>query len=235
METEREKVIRLLAQLRSRTVERGCTEAEAMQAAEKAAALMAEYQLTSGDVEICQEDFTNLRSGSSAVRSRIWAQIAAATNTAPIFRESMGVPVVTYVGAEPGPSIAVYLHQVCDRAIDREAAEFRKTGWYRKRRTLKAKKQATSDFTMGMVRSMGARLQVLFASTISDEQREAAQAELDRRWPDAETTKPAGASGRYYDAAAAGVAAGGRVTLAHGVAGSKAAVLAIGVLGGEVK
>jgi len=222
METEREKVLRLLAQLRSRTVARGCTEAEAMAAAEKAASLMTEYQLTPGDVEIGQEDFTNLRSGSSAVRSRMWGHIAAATNTATIFRYSMGVPVVTYVGAEPGPSIAIYLHQVCDRAIDREATEFRKTGWYRKRRTLKAKKQATADFTMGMVRSMGSRLHELFASTISAERQKAAEVERDRRWPDSQTAKPAGASGRYYDAAAAGVAAGGRVTLAHGVNGSSA-------------
>jgi len=227
MESDRQKTVRLLAQLRSRTVARGCTEAEAMAAAEKAAALMVEYDLTDGDVEIAQEDYTSPRSGGTAVRSRIWGQIAAATNTACILRASMGIPVVTYVGSEPGPTVAVYLHQVIDRAIDRECAEFRKTAWYRKRRTLKAKKHATADFTMGMVRSMGRRLQELFASTISEDRRAAAMVERDRRWPDAETTRPAAGAGRYYDAAAAGAAAGGRVTLAHGVSGG-VAPLAIG-------
>lgn len=225
--TKREKVIKLLAQLRARTVSRGCTEAEAMAAAERAAELMAEYDLTTGDIEITQEDFTNPRTGFSSVRAQMWPHIAYVTNTALIYRPLLGVPVVTYVGAEPGPSIAVYLHQVTSRALDRELADFRKTAWYKKRRTLKAKKQATADFTNGMVRSMARRLEELFSSTISDERRAEAKAERDRRWPDSQTASPAQASGRYYDAAAAGAAAGGRVPLAHGVTRS-AAPLQIG-------
>lgn len=44
--------IRRIRSLLEKTVENGCTEAEAMLAAEKAADLMAEYELTLTDIEL---------------------------------------------------------------------------------------------------------------------------------------------------------------------------------------
>lgn len=202
------------------TTANGCTEAEAMSAAAKAAKLMAEMGLRPGDIEMDQDDI-GVNTGWGSLRGNLWQTIAICTNTATILRSKDGRQVVTYVGAEPGPEVATYLHLVTDRAIDRELKTFRATTWYKRRRTLKAKRDASASFTQGMVVRIANRLFDLFETSSSVEAIEAARAERDARFPKgksvvARTTE----TSRYWQAQRLGHAAGNDVTLAHGVGGA---------------
>lgn len=193
-----------------------------MGAATKAAALMAKHGLTDADIEMAHEDIRTRHGGGQAVRTRLWGAIGVCTNTAVQLREVDREPVVTYVGREPGPQIAVYLHQVTERSIDREISQFRATTWYKRRRTLKAKRQATADFTLTMVRRLQSRLLDLFEATISEEALLEAGAERDRRLGAGDPIKRKPVVGRYYHAALAGRDAGNGVALSHGVASTEA-------------
>lgn len=209
------------------TTANGCTEAEAMAAAAKAAKLMAEMGLRPGDIEMDQDDI-GVGTGLGSVRAQLWGAIALCTNSAPILRMKDGHQVMTYVGSEPGPEIATYLHLVTDRAIDRELRTFRATTWYKRRGTLRAKRAATASFTEGMVTRLSNRLHDLFATSLSEEAIEQARAERDARFPGsrqapARTMAPS----RYWQARAKGYAAGDDVTLARGV-GEEADTVMIG-------
>jgi hypothetical protein len=208
------------------TTANGCTEAEAMSAAARAADLMAKEGLRPGEIEMDQDDIAT-RQGWGAVRSSLWNAIANCTNTAPITRWSAGRQVMTYVGREPGPEVATYLHFVTQRAIDRELKLFRATTWYKRRRTRKAKAQATADFTIGMVGRLQQKLRQLFASTSSGPALLEARAELDARFPDASDVATKPVDQKYWEASMRGREAGDGVALSHGVAGT-AAPLAIG-------
>jgi len=207
------------------TTANGCTEAEAMSAAAKAATLMAEMGLRIGDIEMDQDDI-GVATGWGSIRSTLWGVIGVCANSAPILRHHEGRQVLTYVGREPGPEVATYLHLVTDRAIDRELKTFRATTWYKRRRTLRAKRQATADFTDAMVIRLGNRLFDLFEGSQSDQALDEAQAERDSRFSNSKTSASrAVASGRYWQARQKGHAAGDDVTLAHGVAGGAAALM----------
>jgi hypothetical protein len=209
------------------TTANGCTEAEAMSAATKAAKLMAEMGLRLGDIEMDQDDI-GVASGFGSVRSKLWGVIGTCLNVAPILRYTDGITVMTYVGREPGPEVATYLHHVTDRAIDRELKAFRATTWYKRRRTLKAKRAATASFTDGMVDRLAHRIWELFETSRSDEALLEASAERDSRFPSAsDVAVRAAAPSRYWQARQKGFEVGGNINLAHGVNGGGAAPLAI--------
>jgi Protein of unknown function (DUF2786) len=198
------------------TTANGCTEAEAMAAAEKAARLMTELGLEVGDFEM-DESHHPVSAGWGSVRSDLWAMIGVCTNTAMLITTRMGRSRISFICADPGPEIAVYLLQVTDRAITRELREFRASTWYKRRRTTKAKTQASRDFAAAMARRMASRLLDLFQSSISEHQRDIAAGERDRRYPQCVAAKAHRHESQYFEAADAGRAAGSSVTLAHGV------------------
>ncbi len=65
--------------LRQKTTGRGCTEAEAIAAAEKAAELMRDYGLTEADLSIEQQSVRRKSEGHS-VRDDLWRRLADFTN-----------------------------------------------------------------------------------------------------------------------------------------------------------
>lgn len=198
------------------TVGNGCTEAEAMVAAEKAAKLMAEMGLRAGEVEFDQDDY-RISTGWGSVRSRLWTAIATATNTAPITRTVDGRAVISYIGRTPGPEVATYLFEVTDRAINTALREFRATTWYKRRRTKKAKTTASNDFLRAMAARLASRLLDLFAGTRDPALLTSAQDELEQRFPNSSTVKPRPVPSRYYEAALAGAMSGEDVSLSRGV------------------
>lgn len=210
----RERIKKLLGL----TMANGCTEAEAMAAAAKAAKLMAELGLRLGDIELTQ-DVIRIGAGLGSARAKLWPTIASCTNTAPVTSyDERGKQIMVYVGREPGPEIATYLHFVTDRAITRELASFKTTTWYKRRRTVKAKRQAAADFTAGMVNRLRNRLRELFSSSLDHVQIEAAVAERDARFPHSKSVTIKPREHRYSEAAYVGSLAGTNVTLSHGVA-----------------
>lgn len=219
-----ETIKRKIAALLEMTKTRGCSEAEAIAAAEKAAQLMKEHGLSEADVLFTKLSSPSKTSGAG-VRDRLWASLAINTNTALIFGERE----VTFVGTGPGPDIAVYLFTVLDRAIDGAIADYKGTPNYRRRKSVKSKREAVADFTGAMVLRLRFKLSELFADIRSEEARAAARGALAEMFPHREPVKgTASVKGRNLVAIAAGDAAGKRVALSHGVAAGGADQLRLG-------
>lgn len=219
--SDRDKLRERIRQLRDRTTGRGCTEAEAMAAAAKAAELMMEHGFHTGDVEF--EQAGSKTKAAKTIRLKLWSDIAHRTMTAAIISSNREGSRVDFIGRAPGPEIACYLREVCDRAIDREIAVFKTSTPYRRRRSIKTKRAMVADFTAGMVGRMRARLGQLFVDRDGAvQERKAAQAERDRRYPDSSSASAPKWQPTYHDAVEAGFDAGNRVQLAHGVGTGKA-------------
>ncbi len=217
----REALAKRITALRQMTTERGCTEAEALAAAAKAAELMQEYGLSESEIEFCEAAVSSKTKGRNPAAD-LWPVIAHCTNTASIIVSYVVPPKteVTFVGREPGPQIAAYLLVVLNRAIANEVKKFKASTFYRRRRTLSTKRQAVADFTVGLVWRLRERLLELFASSVSDEVREAAHNALAERYPAANSIERKKHQTRYDDATWSGWDAGNNVNLSHGVGGS---------------
>lgn len=217
MKNPRAKILQRIRKLREMTADRGCTEAEALEAAAKVADLMMRYGLSERDIEL-DEQTSRVKGTGRTIRSKLWQIIAYATNTALIIRSGHGIHVATFIGCPPGPEVAGYLRDVCDRAIDREVRGFKKTRFYRRRRTLSTKRQAVADFTDELILRLGSRILELFSPAQSDELRERAQHALAERFPGSTAVKRPERSTRFSEAAFHGWRAGERVHLSRGLA-----------------
>ncbi len=216
-----------IAALRAKTSAAGCTEAEALAAAELAARLMREHGLSEADM-VMGEASAPERTTKATWRTKLSAAIGICTNTAGILLvDPDGGNTMLFVGREPGPEIALYLRDVCTRAVTEEQRRFKAGEFYRRRRTAKTKRQASADFVEGLVERLVRRLFELFRPTIDPEAREEARAVLDRRFAKAVAMRLPERKTRYSHAAAMGWIAGGDVALNHGV-GDAPAPLRIG-------
>ncbi|PYE87525.1 DUF7168 domain-containing protein [Phyllobacterium leguminum] len=204
--------------LRQRTTARGCTEAEAMEAAAKMAELMREYGLSDDELDMTQEA-ARLHASERSPRATLWAAIARCTNTAAMLSSSLDGRVIIFIGKEPGPEIAAYLHDVCETAITHEVKKFKKSEFYRRRRSTATRKQASAEFTSGLVFSLTMRLLDLFKPRISAREIQQAEAERDRRYPETRSVKTPAYKPRFDHARYAGALAGDNVNIAHGVRG----------------
>lgn len=223
--TPRQRLKAKIAALQAKTEAAGCTEAEAMSAAALAARLMAEHAFDQSEIEMTEATAAH-KWQRSPWRDKLSAGISFATNCDWIIRPDVGD--VLFVGREPGPDIAAYLRDVCFRAVDRAAKEFKTTPHYTRRRKLATRRQAVGDFVDGMVMRLIQRLFELFKPVIDNAARTAAKQALTRRFEGQLVTKPIKPRDRRFsDAASAGWRAGADAALNHGVAGS-AAPLAIG-------
>ena len=218
----RETLAKRIAALRQMTTERGCTEAEALAAAAKAAELMKEYGLSEQDIEFCEQAVSSKTKGRNPAAD-LWPVVAHCTNTASVIVTFVVPPKteVTFVGREPGPQIATYLLAVLNRAIAHEVKKFKSSTFYRRRRSLSTKRQAVADFTVGLVWRLRERLLEIFAPSVSDDAREAAHGALAERYPSASSIAHKKHQTRYSDAIWNGWDAGNNVNLARGVSGSE--------------
>lgn len=206
------------------TTASGCTEAEALAAAEKAAALMREHGLSEGDITIGQASARSASKGQSA-RDDLWKIVAYCTNTAPTVVHEHGKrgAELVFVGRDPGPEIAAYLVAVLNRAMDTAIAEFKAGTFYRRRRSDATRRAAVRDFTVGMVGRLSRRLIEIFGPSIDRTANALAKAARDERFAGAQPVSgPSDKPVRFDDAAWSGWAAGNRVNLAQGVAGGTA-------------
>ena len=206
--------------LRDKTAARGCTEAEALAAAEKAAQLMRDHGVSEADIVMDEQSSVSDRGRS--IKAKLWQVIAYCTNTAHVIVSVNGRSEVQFLGHAPGPEIAVYLRQVAEGAVNRAVREFKTTTFYRRRRGLKSRRDAVADFTDGMVIRLRYRLFEIFATVVDGEAREQAEIALMERHPETQTVNQRSAPLRHHAARSAGWRAGESVTLAHGVSGSEA-------------
>lgn len=222
---DRDVIRRKIAALRKMTRSAGCSEAEAMAAAEKAAELMREHGLSTEAVG-ADDKGIRARSAGMSVRDRLWGTVARCTNTCSIL--DTAAREWRFVGDAPGPEIAVYLYTVLNRAIDAAIDAFKATRNY-KRRKPASRRAAVHDFTLGMILRLAVRLREIFDPVVSDEARNRALAARASLYPSTSAIAVRARNKRlnpsaYWD----GVSAGQTVPLSHGVGGNSVPFAAIG-------
>ncbi|MDR6102767.1 hypothetical protein QE369_002964 [Agrobacterium larrymoorei] len=212
-----EVIKRRIKLLQERTTSRGFTEAEALEAAAKAAQLMNDHGIAASDLVMSAATVTT-KTPIRSPKSLMWNTISSCTNCKALVAENPnGGREVSFYGREPGPQIATYLFDVCENAIKHELSKFRAGEFYRRRRAAKTKRKAVDDFTFGLVQRLGSRLRDLFADTRSQSALVEAEAYMGRLVPNTKTVNLKSHKPRFDDATNAGWIAGGKVNLSHGV------------------
>lgn len=208
-----------IRRLREMTSARGCTEAEALTAAAKAAERMRDHGLSEADIVL--EEAASASGSGRSPRAGLWPVIAFCTNTAHLIVTTPGVgSEVRFIGRDPGPEIALYLRAVCEGAIDRAVRQFKLDAFYRRRRGLSSKRAAVAAFTDGMVNRLRWRLREVFAPALNADALQEAEQALAERFSAAVAVKLPDAPLRHNEARFQGWKQGDKVTLAHGVNGT---------------
>ncbi|ANC52461.1 hypothetical protein A4249_01430 [Brevundimonas sp. GW460-12-10-14-LB2] len=127
---ERERIAARIRALRAKTVENGCTEAEAMAAAEKLAQLLADYNMTMDEADLRASPFgDHVHDAAGTVGLKLWkpaSAIAKLTNTR-YWTGGRAAPTrITFVGLTHEVEIAAYLLAICERAMRTESAAIMK-------------------------------------------------------------------------------------------------------------
>lgn len=213
--------------LRAKTRAAGCTEAESIAAVELAAKLMAEHGLEAADLDMSEASVRE-QTTNSTWRSRLASIIAYCTNTASILvANRRDGNRIMFLGRAPGPEIALYLRDVCFRAVKTAIAEFKALSFYRRRRSLATKRQAVADFVEALVNRLANRLIELFAPLKDDAARMVAKDALTRRFEGAVAMKRPERKQRYSEAGEAGWRAANAVSLNRGVADAPRAQIGV--------
>ncbi|MBX9595073.1 MAG: DUF2786 domain-containing protein [Roseomonas sp.] len=142
--------------LLARTPARGCTEAEAMAAAEKALQLMHEHGLTEDLVAVTKSRVQLTKKWTEI--DTVWPYVAFATRCQLYTVTSDQARRAVYLGCEPWPEIAEYLHGVIAGAAARASREFAKSPEMARRRTARTKAQARKAFMGGFALSIARKL-----------------------------------------------------------------------------
>lgn len=198
MKNDRQHIRRIVRSLLDKTVSNGCSEAEAAAAMEKAVELMEAHGLSPD--EVGKPDFEELYThtqGRKGPQDQVWVCIANITRCALMFTSGDGPRRAHYLGRQPWPDIACYLHEVCLGAIDRGLKTFRTSPEYRRLRTPKSRAAARKAFLEGQAERLithllayGKRMGLPTAPELLE-----AREELSRRHPDTRPyrePKPAG-------------------------------------------
>ncbi|MCF1485061.1 DUF2786 domain-containing protein [Agrobacterium vitis] len=214
---DRESLIKKVRALMAKTVDNGCTEAEAMAAAEKVAALMRDHSLSETVLEM-ENASIGVKFNIRSIKAKVCAAIAFSTNCAVLHMGEGREKTALYIGYAPGPQIACYLHDVLHRAVDSAIKDFRADRFYETRRTTKTKRKAVEDFTDGMVQGLCSRLIRLFKSSINEEKGAKARQALAEMFPRTKTVRTKESKPRFLEANLRGESAARKVNISQGVA-----------------
>ena len=161
MTTDKKSIARKIRLLRERTVENGCSEAEAMSALEAAARLVEEYGIDERD--LVMERVLEETREAKVRNNRKTVHVATKYCASPI-AQLLGVKVwksgnaVVFFGFDTDVEVAEYLYAVCKEAVD--------GGWRGFIRENPARSKAErahqyKAFTMGMAERLGERIEKL--------------------------------------------------------------------------
>lgn len=123
--TEREKIAARIRALRAKTVDNGCTEGEAIAAAEKVAEILAQYNMTADEAELRASPFEHhTEEHTDPVGERLWkvADGIAHLTGARYWVSRPGVhPIeIHFFGFAHEVDVAKYLMEICARAMRQE-------------------------------------------------------------------------------------------------------------------
>jgi len=232
MTSEREKIAARIRALRAKTVENGCTEDEAIAAAEMLARLLEKYNLTLEEAELRASPFEkHTETYHDWVGERLWKVAAAVSylTGARYWRSRYGVyPVeISFFGFVHEVEVSRYMLEICTGAMRREMQ--RRTNpllSFRKQRA------QAGPFLDGMADSLWRRIRALKPKqpigtgliVLHDALVEQAMKDAGHDIEDMRSRGSLTLEAGYLD----GLAAGDRVSLNQGLGGGRASV---GLLG----
>lgn len=163
MTDKRSKILDRIRLLRNMTVDRGCTEAEALEAAAKVAQLLAEHDLTMDEVEIRSTPFACQDTALEAdIGERVWAVAAAIAHLTDCrcWSTATGVtPVrISFFGLAHESEIAAYLLAICSRAMRDDLSRVSRN-WVLYRPNVQRRRR--SGFLDGMAETLAGRIRAL--------------------------------------------------------------------------
>lgn len=119
--TDREKIAARIRALLAKTVENGCTEDEAVAAAEKAAEMLDRYNLTIDEVQLRENPFKRADQEQNDDIGRVLWKVAKAISELTDTRywtASVGSAAqISFFGYEHEVDVATYLLAICERAM----------------------------------------------------------------------------------------------------------------------
>lgn len=147
---DRRKLRAILAALRARTTERGCTEAEALAAAEKVSELLSKHGIA--DATELEFDQWEMDIGRRTVVDSLFTQVATFCHckvwySRDVLRQRW---TIVYFGRWGDVAVAEYLHTLLTHHIRAAARAYRKTPEYTRRRSAKTKREALKAFHEGL-------------------------------------------------------------------------------------
>ncbi|HLZ65942.1 MAG TPA: DUF2786 domain-containing protein [Aliidongia sp.] len=154
--------------LRAKTIDNGCTEAEALAAAAKVAELLDRHELSLSDVELRAEPCEQL-AFETGRKKRIpldgCVGAVAEFCDCRIWREKNGAGTARYVffGLRADVAVAHYLTDLIDSAVRTELGNFKNSAAYQ-RFAHRERHLANSSFALGMVASIADKLQAMKAA-----------------------------------------------------------------------
>lgn len=213
---DRDKILERIRKLKA-LAERGGTPEEAMAAAEKIRQLIAEYGLDQADVDAAEISVAAVDLGRAKRQQidQLAGRVAYACGCTSIMQYSREGLMVIYVGPDPAPTIATYLHEVCYRAVESAAKAFRKSDEYRRRRRPNTRAAAVKAFKAAMIDRLGRKLVALgwLNSDQVNRLRLAYQRRVNRTLMTNPPLKAASKAQRFADARFAGDQAGREVDI----------------------
>ena len=161
-QSELDRVKGRIRALAARTVDRGCSEPEALAAAQKIGELLEIYGLTMSEVELRQETCVQRQAVFTGPRLQalrtIFLPIIELTETKGWM---VGRDTFVFYGLEPDVLMAEYLLQVVARAVDHEEATYRGSDAYRHGRA--TPQNRLRSFRYGFAERVSARIAELAA------------------------------------------------------------------------
>ena len=216
MAIDREKILDRIRKLKA-LAERGGTPEEAEAAAAKIRALIAEYGLDQADIDASEISTNEVHLGRSKrqMLDQLAGCVAYACGCVSIFQYRRYALSVVYVGPDPAPVIATYLHEVCYRAVEAAATAFRRTEEYKRRRKPNTRAAAVKAFKSAMIDRLALKLVALGWLTADQRARlqVAYRRRTDQQLKSTTPLKSVSKAKRFDDARLAGDQAGGRVDI----------------------
>ncbi len=166
-DTELDKLIGRIQALRAKTVEQGCTEHEALAAAEKVAELLDRYGLSLSELDLQQQSCEGVAVETSRKQAGPLDDCVPATAAffdCRVWGEKASGGTLRYVffGLPADVAAARYLYELVDQAFARETALF-KAGETYAEMPARLRRTATNSFQIGLGRGITAKLQALRA------------------------------------------------------------------------
>jgi hypothetical protein len=165
-----EKLMQRIQALRAKTVERGCTEQEALAAAEKVAELLDRHGLSLSELDFRAQPCEGI--GIQTTRRRFAPIDSCVPAIAAFFdcrvwvEQSKGVPLrYVFFGLRTDVAAAQYLYELVERAFETESNAFRTGRIYA--RMARDRRAATNSFQVGLAEGIAAKLHTLSESRIA--------------------------------------------------------------------